>query len=373
MGPLALAALLLSVSARAGVIEVPRLSAPLNAPPALATLAADLAILNPTAGVPLLPASLVAMTPASWGGLQTALAAPVAAELKATPAARRVEFARETLGRFEPEAFAKLPDGDKDALLEELWDGWKARGLAGEPDAFGQAVLAAVDDKALTSAGKSVFLGSVVLGYPLNEALWLARTRIGDALDENSLTYPRGQRWTDPSGTPEFLGTTKAAQELLDAWGRAVDHSRRVAALALAGEPLPQHPEISAEATAGFAALVRELSAKGDEAALKYLKEEDPTFIAFLLDARKPGYYLYNGDKGVVGRILATKAAKTLGLRRVEHPDPGLANYSSTYLYRPKRVLERLDRVIADEAAGEDAIREALSGHRRRLAGLRLE
>ncbi|UPT74838.1 MAG: hypothetical protein M0D55_03740 [Elusimicrobiota bacterium] len=362
-------ALLLLAPARAGVVSVPALSVPLAPTPVVAQLQLDLAILNPSAAIPALTPSILLPS------VQAAVAAPVpvaASPVAAVPRAEalnRVQAAREIL----PANFAELPAAERDAALESLWDGWKARGLveaSAGPSPADDVLLAGVDDKALTSANKSVFLGAAVLGYPLADSLWLQRTRIGDALDENALRYPSGQRWHNASGTPEFLGISAEAQPLVDAWGAATEQGKRIVAQVRAGsKALPESAAVSREASAAFASVAAELKAAGDEAALDYLSGQDPTFSAFLLDARKPGYYMYNGDSGAIGRILATKAAAALGLRRVLHPDPSLPGAGAVYLYRPARLLERLRALASAPVEKHDeAARARLAAYAGRLA-----
>jgi hypothetical protein len=352
--------------------------------PALAQLRLDLAALQIPTGASGAAMAGAALTPQAFANLSAIAQAPGAALAPAagpvatsgaaapTDALQRVMLAQQVLGKLEPGAFAKLPQDGQEAALNALWDNWKAKGLVGDdsaPRAFDALVIQGVDDRALTAANKSIFLGVGVLGYPLEDALWLSRTRIGDALDENQLHYPSDQRWRDASGTPEFLSTTPEGQALVDAWGRAVEHGRRVIAQVEAGSTeLPASAEIAPAAAAGFARLVAELRRRGDAEALRYLRDEDPTFVAFLLDARKPGYYLYNGDKSVVARIMATDAAHALGIRRVEHGDAG-AVVRSLYYYRPERVAERLSAVAAQPASADAApTRELLATYAPRLA-----
>lgn len=353
-------ALLLLASARAGVVEIPALSAPLSPTPVVAQLKLDLAALNPAMGVPVLTPSAL---------MPQVLAAPLpvakaAAAVDAKPEVLRVQAAKEIL----PSNFAELPPAARDEALEKLWDGWKSRGLI--ESSADATVLAGVDDKQLTSANKSVFLGAAVLGYPLADSLWLQRTRIGDALDQNSLHYPSGQRWHNESGTPEFLGISPEAQPLVDAWGEATEQGRRIVAQIRAGSrTLPESGVVDRRASAAFGRVALELKEKGDEDALDYLSGKDPTFSAFLLDVRKPGYYLYNADAGAIGRILATKAAGALGLRRVEHPDPSLPGSGATYLYRPARVLERLRELASSPVEKYDEpARARLAAYADRLA-----
>ncbi len=361
-----LAAAVLARPALAGVTVVPTITSPLTPSPVIAQLALDMSALSPSGAVPTLVGAPLSPSPSAWANMSflvkgvPAAAVPesVKPSLGAKPAAaERLAFAQNVLGRFEPAKFAEMSDAERDAKLEELWDGWKARGLVpGGPDALDRAILAAVEDKELTSASKSTFLGVAVLGYPLQDSLWLQRTRIDDALDENALHYPAGQQWMDRSGTPEFLGTTKRAQELVNAWGAATEHGKAVVAAVRAGTPIPKTDAVPKRASAAFARLAEELKAAGDEEALAYLSGQDPTFSAFLLDARKPGYYLYNGDKGVIARIMKAKAAADMGIRRVEHPVPGLT-ISSSYFYRPRRVVERL-KELDGEPGGEHSSRE---------------
>lgn len=401
--PLLLALLLARAPARAADIQVvPNLGAPIAPLPALTQLRLDLAALQAPAAASLSPAAFAnlsviarAEVPAPAAAAPLAAApGPAAASLPAASAAasavavvptdalRRVALAQQVLGQFEPGAFAKLPEGEQRRALDGLWDHWKAQGLVGggaaPPSApargetalrtFDALVIEGVDDKALTSANKSIFLGVGVLGYPLEDALWLAHTRIRDAIDENALHYPAGQRWRTDDGTPEFLGTTAEGQELVDAWGRAVEYGRQLLKQAQAGAAaLPASAEFSREAAAGLAAVAAELARKGDAEALRYLRDDDPTFLAFLLDARKPGYYLYNGDGSVVARVMATDAAKALGLRRVEHGDTG-AVHRSLYFYRPRRVAERVAKVAHGTATSEVApVRDRLASYLPRL------
>ncbi len=352
----------LTQAARAAVIEtVPAFNAPLAPTPVITQLRLDLTALNPSLTIPsLAPSALLAsvqaaVVPAPVTAAPVAAAPVVATPAGAAPAAARVQMAQEMLGRWKPDEFAQLPEAERDAALSALWDGWKSRGLAVEPEgpsAADRLVLEAVDDKRLTSSGKSVFLGVAVLGYPLQDALWLARTRIRDAIDDNTLRYPEGQTWHTKDGTPEFLGVSPQAQGYVDAWAGATAYAKQIVAQVRAGSTLlPKSAAASPAAAAAFARVVEELWKSGDREAVDYLTGTDPTFTAFLLDARKPGYYLYNGERSVVARIMKTKAAGAMGVRRVEHPHVGL-NASSTYLYRPRRVLDRL-REVQGEPAGE--------------------
>jgi hypothetical protein len=404
----ALVAVCAAAPARAvdGVAPIPEIRAPMSAPPILAQLASDLALVAPPSLA--LPPSAVPLTGAAWSNMK-ALAAPAAASAAAAaapaaasaaeeaPAAARaaapasasapdqvaararLAVAGQVLGRFDPASFAALPEAQRDAALAEMWDGWKSRGLVAEPAAAARAdagpaldalILEGVDDKALTHSNKSIFLGVGVLGYPLADAVWLSRTRIRDALDDNTLRYPEGQRWRTSDGTPEFLGQSPQAQPLLDAWGAAATLATQIVRQAEAGSrELPRSAAASAAAAAAFADVAADLVRAGDREALGYLSGQDPTFSAFLLDARKPGYYLYNGDQGVVARILATPSAARLGLRRVEHPDPAI-DHKSTYLYRPARVVERLREAARETADHADAERAGLAAYAGRVAPL---
>lgn len=353
------------------------------ATPILGQLRLDLAALtsqSPAAlpSLPALPASVLT-SPEGFAGLQKAVDAAARSPVPEmqTDALRRVEVARQVLGRFDPNQFSKLPQADQEASLSKLWEGWKDRGLVSDPGAaadpgaaLDRMIVAGVEDHALTSANKSVFLAVGVLGYPLEDSLWLLRNRIGDALEENSLNYPRGQRWANSDGTPEFLGTTKEAQALVNKWGTATDSGRQIVALIKEGKhELPKSDAVSPAAAQAFAAVVRELHDKKDDEALAYLSGQDPTFSAFLLDAGKPGYYLYNGDQSVVGRILGTKAAAALGVRRIDKAD-GDKVHASTYFYRPARVAERLTQMdgLKVQAYDDDARRRLVEYGRRAAA-----
>lgn len=357
-------ALLLLASARAGVVEIPALSVPLAPTPVVAQLKLDLNALSPAVAIPVLtPSALVAQLNAAPVPL------PAAAKTEAVPAAAKPEVLRvQAAKELLPSNFSELPPAARDEALEKLWDGWKSRGLV--ESSADSVVLAGVDDRQLTSANKSVFLGAAVLGYPLADSLWLQRTRIGDALDENSLRYPSGQRWHNESGTPEFLGISPEAQPLVDAWGAATEQGRRIVAQVRAGSKiLPESGVVDRRASAAFGRIALELKDKGDAEALDYLSGKDPTFSAFLLDVRKPGYYLYNADAGAIGRILATKAAAALGLRRVEHPDPSLPGSGAIYLYRPARVLERLrELAVSPVEKYDEPARARLAAYAERLA-----
>jgi|GEM_PF-2365700 len=413
----ALAALCAALPARAvdGVAPIPEISAPVSAPPVLTQLRTDLALV--AAPSMALPPTAVPLTAAAWSNIRT-LAAPAAAAagaaavplapaaqaatpgaVAATPqaaapsapvlasavapdqvAARaRLVVAGQVLGRFDAASFASLPDAQRDAALAEMWDGWKARGLLPDAEAaaredagpaLDKLVLEGVDDKSLTHANKSIFLGVGVLGYPLPDAVWLARTRIRDALDDNSLHYPSDQRWHTSDGTPEFLGQSPLAQPLVDAWAAATTLGKQIVLQVQSGSrELPISAAASPAAAAQFADVAADLVRAGDKEALAYLSGEDPTFSAFLLDARKPGYYLYNGDRSVVARILATPSAARMGLRRVEHADTGVA-VKSTYVYRPARVVERLREAARETADHADAEQRGLAAYADRAAPL---
>jgi hypothetical protein len=410
MRAIPLALLLASPAFAMDVAPISAIEVPLSPPPAVLQLRLDVAALSAPTSLALPPAA--ALNPAAWTNIQAAIAAapaaaaapglalpaaaaapglaaaaapnvaaaaplPGAAPIE-TDAVKRLQVAQQILGRYDPAEFAKLPADQRDAALNELWDGWSRRGLVAEPGPRGEdlrrldrTILDGVDDKALTRSNKSIFLGVGVLGYPLEEAVWLSRTRIGDALEENKLTYPSGQRWRNESGTPEFLGVGDRAQGLVDAWGAATEAAKEIARqVELGSHELPESTAVSRDAAAGFARVVAELLAGGDKEAVDYMTGQDPTFTAFMLDARKPGYYLYNGDKSVVARILRTRAAAALGIRRVDHPLDG-TDHASTYLYRPARVVESL-RAAAREPAPKDAEAEraALGAYAERLAPL---
>lgn len=385
--PLRLLAFLfaLAAPARAAVTTVPALEVPVVPTPVVAQLALDLSVVSPTGAVPTLATLPTPITPALWSNLTIAakgatpsvslptVAKPsVAAAAVRTDALKRIEVAQSLLGHYEPGAFEKLEPAERDAALAALWDGWKAKGLVEGGNApVDELVLAGVDDKRLTAANKSVFLGVAVLGYPLEDALWLSRTRIQDAIDENTLRYPSGQKWHTADHTPEFLGISKQSQGFVDAWGDATAYAKQIVAQVRAGSKvLPKSAAATPEAAAAFARVAEELRANGDEEALEYLTGRDPTFSAFLLDARKPGYYLYNGDGGVIGRIMRTEAAGGLGVRRVLHPVEGL-DLSSTYFYRPRRVLDRL-RELETEPGGphSDETKALLKEYEAKLAPL---
>jgi hypothetical protein len=308
-----------------------------------------------------------------------AAAQPTGRAPVATDALQRLSVAQEILGRYDPNEFQKLPADRQDAAMAELWDGWRSRGLVGgeeraASDVSARAdavILAGVDDKTMTVANKSVFLGVGVLGYPLEDALWLARTRISDAIDENVLHYPSGQRWRTDDGTPEFLGTGAHGQALVDSWGAATDDGRAIVRQVQRGSrELPVGSVVSPAAAAGFANVVAELLAKGDGEAAEYLTGRDPTFSAFLLDVRKPGYYLYNGDDTVVARIMATDAAQKLGIRRVDHSGDRGTVIPSTYFYRPARVVERLREAARETAPDSADVRARLAAKAEELAPL---
>lgn len=379
--------------ARAGVVEmVPAMNVPLAPTPVIAQLRADLAAVGAPATLAL-PPSAVALSPAAWANLQQVVsAAPVAAAAAPmaiaagpngtsaaargggkveTDAVKRLSVAQEILGKYDPAEFAKLPAARQDAALAELWDGWRGRGLVDGPADAGAAadavIAAGVDDKALTFSNKSIFLGAGVLGYPLEDSLWLSRTRISDAIDENALHYPSGQRWRTDDGTPEFLGTGARGQALVDSWGAATDAGRAIVRQVQRGShELPAGAAVTPAAAAGFARVAAELVAKGDAEALEYLTGRDPTFSAFLLDARKPGYYLYNGDGSVVARIMATDAAKRMGIRRVDHAEGAVV--ASTYFYRPARVVESLREAAAEAATDSADVRARLAAYAEKLA-----
>jgi hypothetical protein len=396
--PLA-ALVVLCAAAPAAAIEavapVPEISAPVSAPPVLSQLRADLAVLAVPTTLALPPAA-APLSAAAWTNVQAALAAPAAAPeaaaaepaaLAAPPAApeartaarERLAVAGQVLGSFEPGAFASLSDSQRREALDRLWDGWKSRGLVSEAPhaqasdagaALDALILEGVDDKTLTHANKSIFLGVGVLGYPLADAVWLARTRIRDAIDDNALRYPEGQRWHTSDGTPEFLGQSPRSQPLLDAWGAATTLGTQIVRQVEAGSrDLPQSAAASPAAAAAFADVAADLVRAGDREALEYLSGQDPTFSAFLLDALKPGYYLYNGDKSVVARILDTPSAQRLGLRRVEHGETG-AVVKSTYVYRPARVVERLREAARESADHADPEKAGLAAYAERAAPL---
>ena len=132
----------------------------------------------------------------------------------------------------------------------------------------------------------------------------------------------------------------------------------------------PKSTAASPEAAAAFIALARELKENKDDAALDYLSGQDPTFMAFLLDARKPGYYLYNGDQSIVARIMNAKAAAGLGVRRIDKKE-GDRVVASTYFYRPARVAERLDAIGKRKMAPyDDDARRRLAEYGARIAPL---
>lgn len=348
------------------VQTVPLLQAPL-APvsPALNQLRLDLAAAS---------VKLDAASP-----LQNVIAAvPRAAQAPvATDAIRRLQVANQILLRYDAENFAKLPEADQAQALSAMWDGWKMNGLLGaekSQPAMGKLdalVLEGVRDARLTSANKSVFLGAAVLGYPLADSLWLSRNRISDALDENALIYPRDQGWVNASGTPEFLGVSPLAQPLVDRWSQAARHAAAVVRQVRKGSrELPLSKVVTKEATAGLARVASELLAAGDTEALDYLESrQDPTFSAFLLDAGKPGYYLYNGAGGVVARVLATRAAGTSGVRRLDQPEMGTV-VPSTYYYRPARVVARLAALLVEPADHAEKERDLFSQYAARAGAL---
>jgi hypothetical protein len=396
----ALVALCAAVPAVAidAIVSIPEISLPVSAPLVVSQLRADLALLSVPTTL-LLPPSAVPLSASAWSNVRVALAAPAAAGVApdlapaaaaapeavargsaaAAAARERLAFAGRVLGGVDPGAFASLSDAERAQALARVWDGWRERGLAAEAGAtpavdasraFDALILEGVDDKTLTHSNKSIFLGVGVLGYPLEDAVWLSRTNIRTAIDENSLVYPEGQRWSTSDGTPEFLGQTPVAQKLLDEWGAATKLGAQIVRQAEAGSrELPKSDAASSEAAALFADVAADLVRAHDREALDYLSGQDPTFSAFLLDARKPGYYLYNGDRSVVARILATPSAARLGLRHVEHPDTD-AVVKSTYYYRPERVAARLRSAALEAAPHAEAERSGLQDYARRAAAL---
>ncbi|MFI5347059.1 MAG: hypothetical protein ACHQ51_11860 [Elusimicrobiota bacterium] len=378
------------------VVSIPDVPMPVAAPPAALQLRADLIALSVPTTMALPPAA-VPLSPAAWSSVQAVLApapadpaavlphaatpaAPAAVKEQRAAALARLEVAGQVLGGMKPGEFAALPEAAQREALDKLWDGWRSRGLVSEPaektggDAgrrLDALILEGVDDKSLTFANKSIFLGVGVLGYPLEDAVWLSRTRIRDALDENNLRYPEGQRWMTDDGTPEFLGQSAGAQKLVDDWGAATTLGAQIVRQVEAGsKDLPKSSVATPAAAAAFADIAADLAKAGDKEALEYLSGRDPTFSAFLLDVRKPGYYLYNGDKGAVARILATPAARRLGLRRVEHGDEGSV-VPSSYIYRSARVAERLREASRETDTNDTAdIRRRLQAYAERAAPL---
>ncbi|MDE2510580.1 MAG: hypothetical protein KGL74_05615, partial [Elusimicrobia bacterium] len=172
-------------------------------------------------------------------------------------------------------------------------------------------------------------------------------------------------------GTPEFLGQSPGAQKLVDDWGAATSLGAQIVRQIEAGsKELPKSAAAAPEAVAAFADIAADLVKAGDTESLDYLTGRDPTFSAFLLDVRKPGYYLYNGDSGAVARILATPAAGRLGLRRVEHGDQGSV-VASSYIYRPARVAERLREAAHETTTNDTAdIRRRLQAYADRAVPL---
>lgn len=396
-----------SASARAITVEPIRVvRTPLSPPPVAAQLRADFVSLSLPTHLEL-PPSFVTANPVAWTNLRAvvlntpvvgaaASATPVipaglaptapaavppapGAPVVETDAVRRLTVAQEILGRYDPAEFQKLAQGDKDAAFAELWDGWRRQGLVADPEHGGEdarrvdrMILDGVDDKSLTYSNKSIFLGVGVLGYPLADAVWLARTPIGDALADNRLSYPAGQTWRNASHTPEILGTTPEAQRLVDRWGAATAYAAQVVRQVVAGsKELPDDAAVPHGAAVGFASLVAELLRAGDRAAVDTLSGADPTLTAFLLDAGKPGYYLYNGDGSAVARIMKTKAVAAMGIRAVDHP-AGVGDHKSTYLYRPVRVVESL-RAAARQPGLDGEARDAqtrLAAYAERMAPL---
>jgi hypothetical protein len=356
-----LAALLAARLAAASIERLPPIETPVSpATPILAQLRLDLAALKAPAAPLELPVSALAV-PAQFSVLQKALdSASLPAARRKTSAAqtdalRRVEVADQLLRRYDPEKFAKLPAADQEAALAKIWDNWSARGLvadsAADADpgrALDNLILAGVEDRELTAANKSAFLAAGVLGYPLQDSLWLQRTNITSAIEESNLSYPAGQKWVE-NKTPQILGTTAEAQALVNTWGEATNRAKRVIDAVRAGKT-----GASTEAEGKpFEALVRELAAKGDDEALDYLSGLDPTFTAFLLDARKPGYYAYNADETIVDRVMRAKSASGFGVRRIDKPE-GDKVHASTYFYRPARVARRLDELAVEKVEAYD-------------------
>lgn len=300
----------------------------------------------------------------------------------APPAARRLALAGETLGRFDAAAFARLPLVEQERHLARLWDQWEAHGLVSgassreEVLAEMESVIAAAvaGDEGLVLAGsnKSASLGAGVLGYPLQAAMVMRRERIGDSLEYNALRYPAGQEWVNAHGTPEVLAPRgmdwddgrnghEETQALVDLWGRAVEHARAVLSAVEAGDPVPESPDVAPAATAAFARLVRRLRDGGsprDRAALRYLHDRDPTFVAFLLDANKPGYYPYNAEDPVVNHVVAAANGLGFGLRRHEQPE-GRTMSRAVYFYRPRRVAERFYRLAYQNAEDPESVQAA--------------
>jgi hypothetical protein len=363
------AAGLVAPSLCAGAVEhLASLPLPVSPAPVVAQLHADLAALAPAASLSLPPSAV--LTPAILAGLKDVPLSGAASVQ--TDAVRRLLVAQQILGSFDPNEFSHLPEARQEEALEKLWDGWKSRGLVGENSGrFNALVLEGVEDRALTSANKSILLGVGVLGYPLDDALWLSRTNIRDALDENKLHYPAGQRWHTDDHTPEFLGVGPHGQGLVDAWGAATAYAHAIALQVESGSKvLPENDAASHESAAAFADLVNELLRNGDHEAVAYITGGDPTFTAFLLDVRKPGYYLYNGNSAIFDRVLATRAYAALGATRLEHPDPAI-RHSVTYLFRPERVVAALRAAASAPAApGEEKVRRGLGDYAERLASL---
>ncbi|MBI3288527.1 MAG: hypothetical protein HYZ74_03305 [Elusimicrobia bacterium] len=382
-GPLILLSALVAWcgGAHAAIKAVPPLNTPLAPTPVVRQLQADLAVIHAGA-IPELAPSALPLTPSAWSNIRLVAAQPVldarGAVAGPSGALRRIQLAQEVLGGYDPASFEALAPDERNAALARLWDGWRTRGLltadvsqeaAGSP--ADRLVLEGVRDAELTSANKSIFLGVAILGYPLEDALWLTRTNIHTAHEENTLRYPQDQPWLNPAGTPEFLGVSRHAQPLLDDWAAAVEHGRGIIAQVRTGSTkLPKSAKITPQASAAFANLVRELLDKKDFEAVAYLRNNDPTLLAFLLDARKPGYYQYNGSGPIIKRLFETSTAGRMGLSRVDKPDAFLGT-PETYLYRPQRVLTRL-REIEREPATRDT-REAkarLTSYIERLAPL---
>lgn len=353
MGPLCL--LLAALPVLAGVVKpVPKLQVPVSPTPALTQLRLDVSLLagqaalSPNLRLLVAPAAQSAPVLGALPELSIGEGSPLQID-----ALQRLEITQQLLSRYEPETFAALGDTEREEVLAEIWDGWSRKGLADDGAAADQIILDGVRDKSLTSANKSVFLGVGVLGYPLEDALWLRNTRINDAIDENALRYPSGQKWHTPDGTPEFLGKSKEAQDTVDAWGAAADYAAKLLRHVKAGQTaLPKSQAASPQAAMAFADLVKELLGRDDHAAADSLASGDPTLAAFLLDVRKPGYYLYNADESLVAKILNTSAAKSMGLRTVKKPDESFPSLFSTYVYRPVRVAQRLASIDPGQPEG---------------------
>ncbi len=210
-------------------------------------------------------------------------------------------------------------------------------------ESFDNNIARAIRDQDKRIFGKNPFLGIYILGYLAKDVEWFLHRSTNNLLSENKLVYPSGQKWVH-QGTPDYLGVTSEAQELVNFWGEVVEYSQKIIQSILEEESYPE--QINLKNTQKFIQLIHTLKKQGENELIQYLKSaEDPTLNIFLMGARKAGYFLFNGEGEKVKRIISFQKKD---IRIIENPWNEEVYNHLFILYRPKDVISNILKYYQD-------------------------